>query len=419
MAQVTATSASNGSDRHPNSWILDSGASSHMTSDRSIFCSYYPLSEHIPIILGDGKQIYGIATGTIPVKFPNSPSETILTRVLHAPEITVNLMSVNQLGKNGFNVVFDGSTGDIVERSSGTLMGKSHYRQGLYIILFNSVIRQQAHVAISYSGQDIGEELEPTFAIVAAKHRIAKANLNLVHRQLAHLSKDTVARMFKKGSIEGIELIPKKTREKEVCESCIHGKQTRAEIPKSTATRSTKILGRIFSDICEVGELSRENHRYYLTITDDHSRYTRVAFLNKKSDALYALKQLIALMENETGQSVKIFRSDNGGEYTSNDFKSYLKDRGIKQELTLPYTPQEDGVSERKNRTINNLARSAIHDAANHLLLHNSAPLPKFLWPHAIRQAVYVMNRSLTRALHNETTPFEVYYGRKPNLSMI
>ena len=90
-----------------------------------------------------------------------------------------------------------------------------------------------------------------------------------------------------------------------------------------------------------------------MTVTDNYLRYTHVAFLSKKEDAFEMLQQAIALMENETGEKVLKFWSDNGGEYTSKRFKKYLRDRGIAQELTLPYTPQEDGVSERKNRTIN------------------------------------------------------------------
>ena len=106
-----------------------------------------------------------------------------------------------------------------------------------------------------------------------------------------------------------------------------------------------------------------------------------------------------------------------GGEYWSDETDEYLKEKGIVHESTLPYTPQEDGVSERKNRTLNDKVRSSLYDSAQGLMRNDS--LPNWLWESAVRHACWVENRTPSRALANGITPYEAYYGRKPNVGML
>jgi transposase InsO family protein len=85
-----------------------------------------------------------------------------------------------------------------------------------------------------------------------------------------------------------------------------------------------------------------------------------------------------------TGKKIKVLRSDNGGEYTSNDFSDFCKEAGIKRELTVPYNPQQNGVAERKNRSIVEVVKEMIHDQN----------LPMFLWEEASNTTIYVQNIS-------------------------
>lgn len=121
-----------------------------------------------------------------------------------------------------------------------------------------------------------------------------------------------------------------------------------------------------------------------------------VLFEEQKRQALKTFKEFVAVMENLTGKRVKILRSDNGGEYISEDFKEFCATSGIKREETVPMSPQQNGVSERLNRTIMENARSMLHHAH----------LPLRFWAEAANTAVCLCNRSQTVALQG-MTPFE------------
>lgn len=111
-------------------------------------------------------------------------------------------------------------------------------------------------------------------------------------------------------------------------------------------------------------------------------------------------------VERQTGKKLKTLRSDNGKEYVNFEFDAFLNECGIMRQLTVPYTPQQNGVAERANRTLVEMART--------MMLH--AGTPKSLWVEAINTAVYLRNRSPTSILGN-ITPYEVWYGRKPNVN--
>jgi hypothetical protein len=148
--------------------------------------------------------------------------------------------------------------------------------------------------------------------------------------------------------------------------------------------------------------------RYYVTFTDDYSRETTVVFLRKKSGVFGALTEHIARLVTQHNAKVKFIRSDRGGEYSSDELKKYLSKRGIHHEYTVHDSPEQNGVAERVNRTVVEHARA--------LLI--GADFPKALWAEAVNHAVYLKNRSPTRALTNKT-PFEVVHGEKPDLSGI
>ena len=108
------------------------------------------------------------------------------------------------------------------------------------------------------------------------------------------------------------------------------------------------------------------------------------------------------MVEKQTGKSIKILQSDQGGEYKSGDFNKYCKDNGIVQQFTVPHTPQQNGVAERKNRTLVECARSMM----------KGKNLSNAFGAEAINTAVYLKNRSPTRCL-DSVTPFEALYGSK------
>lgn len=138
-----------------------------------------------------------------------------------------------------------------------------------------------------------------------------------------------------------------------------------------------------------------------MTITDDYSRKTWIYFLKKKVEVFSWFCHFKALIENQTEKKINILRTDNGIEYESNVFHDFCKKAGIKRETTTPYTPEYNGVAERKNRMIVEVVRAILHDQR----------LPKFLWVEAANTAVYVQNPYPHQALGSKT-PKEIFTGK-------
>ena len=124
---------------------------------------------------------------------------------------------------------------------------------------------------------------------------------------------------------------------------------------------------------------------YYITFIDDYSKKTWIYFFKAKKEVFEKFKEFKALIENLLDKRIKRPRSDNGREYTSKEFEAFCKDARIKRELTTPYNPQQNGVAERKNRTIMEVVKKMIHDQE----------LPMKLWFEVLRKTVYVQNRLL------------------------
>ena len=146
--------------------------------------------------------------------------------------------------------------------------------------------------------------------------------------------------------------------------------------------------------------------RYFLLFVDDFNRKMWVYFLKKKSYAFTVFQKFKPLVEKEFGKSIITLRSNNGGEFCSNAFSSFLDTHGIQRQFTTPHTPQQNSVVERRNRTITEMAHS--------MLEHRH--VPKQFWAEAINTAVYLLNRSPTVAVKGKT-PEEAWLGCKPRIS--
>src|SRR5713226_2526187 len=182
------------------------------------------------------------------------------------------------------------------------------------------------------------------------------------------------------------------------CKSCIKGKQTHADISRVTHNRTSVILGCIFSDVCKVNMPSYQGYCYFITWIDDKSRNVQVSGLCEKSEVTWHLKAFTARAELETGTQVITFRKDGGGEYTGMEMQKFFKEKGIKHEITMPDTPQQNGVAEHMNRTLLNKVQA--------MLLN--ADLPKTYWFNALEYATVIHNLSPTHALEN-MTPVEAW----------
>ncbi|KAL4340682.1 hypothetical protein GQ457_08G019310 [Hibiscus cannabinus] len=187
---------------------------------------------------------------------------------------------------------------------------------------------------------------------------------------------------------------------------CQKGKQTKLSFPVNQAWRASEKLQLVHTDLCGPMRISSLNgSRYFLIFIDDFSRWCWVFFLKQKSEVFDVFQSFKANSENQSGKKIKTLRSDNGSEYTSRQFAIYLKKLGIHHQLTVVYTPQQNGVSERKNRTVLNMARCLLFEKK----------IPKGFWAEDVNTSVYLLNRLPTKALEGKT-PFEAWFDATPSI---
>ena len=197
------------------------------------------------------------------------------------------------------------------------------------------------------------------------------------------------------------------TTDTNLCEPCIGGKHHKSPFPKSSNIHSKNPLNLVHSDVCgKMGEKSMGGAEYFLTFDDDKTRYVWVYPLKKKSDVFEKFKLWKAMAEKSSGCILNTLRTDNGGEFISAQFGRYLCSEGIQHELTIPKTPQQNGVAERLNRTLLEKVRSMLIDQK----------VPHVFWAEALATSVYLKNRSPTSFLDRQT-PFEAWKGKKPDVS--
>ncbi|KAJ7971537.1 Retrovirus-related Pol polyprotein from transposon TNT 1-94 [Quillaja saponaria] len=197
------------------------------------------------------------------------------------------------------------------------------------------------------------------------------------HMRLGHLNFGGLKNLGEKKMVFGLPFID---HPNQLCEACLLGKHARKSFPKE-ATRATEPLQLIHTDVC--GPIKPCSF-----------------------EAFEVFKMFKALVEKESGHVIKSLSSDRGGEFTSNEFNIFCETQGILRPLTVPRTPQQNGVAERKNRTILNMAR----------FLLKSKNMPKEFWAEAVSCAVYLSNRCPTKGVENQT-PQEAWSGKKPNVS--
>ena len=178
-----------------------------------------------------------------------------------------------------------------------------------------------------------------------------------------------------------------------ICESCEWAKGTRKAVKKvRDGERCAAVGDEVHSDLWGPAPvMTIAKKEYYISFTDDHSHYTNVYFLRTKDEAFDFYRIYEAWLSTQYGVRIKCLNSDRGGEYMSDEFSDHLKKAGMTRRLTVHDTPEHNGVAERGNRTDLELARAMIHDSG----------LPKFLWADAVSYAVFVRNRTWTRAIGN------------------
>lgn len=363
-------------------WFVDSGASVHLVGDESLFCkkrSVYD-TRHITVANKTTIPVAGCGDVRITTVVEDELHNIKIQNALYVPDITTNLLSVSQLIKNGNKVIFKKQCCKIYNQND-KLVAIANLIDGVY----------KLNISQAESGS----------CLVASKACRAET----WHRRFGHLNSADLQKM-KNGAVDGLNCPENIDIGMYNCETCCEGKQHRLPFPKE-GKRAENVLDIIHCDVCGPMEnKSLGGSRYFLTFQDDHSRYVFVYFLKTKDEVVECFRNFKNLVENQQERKIKILRSDNGGEFVNEQMESILKKNGIIHQRTNAYTPQQNGVSERLNRTIVERAKCLLFDAN----------LEKCLWAEAVHTAVYLRNRSLASQLNNKT-PFEIWYKQKPNVS--
>uniref|UniRef100_A0A251SKN6 Putative zinc finger, CCHC-type n=1 Tax=Helianthus annuus TaxID=4232 RepID=A0A251SKN6_HELAN len=356
-------------------WYLDSGCSNHMTGNRDLFIN---LDESLKkeVRTGDDKRLDVIGSGEVSVSIKGRTRK--IPNVFYVKGLKHNLLSVGQLINKGYAILFQKDR-CIIKDAENEVIGKIRMTSNK---MFPLHLDSDINLAMTMTTKD---------------------TTILWHKRYGHVNVDTLISMENKGLVFGL---PKIMKRESLCEGCISGKQTKKTFPRKAIWQASKPLQLVHSDIC--GPMRTESIggcRYFITFIDDYTRKSWVYFLKYKSEALSYFKRFKALNEKQSDHLIKTLRSDRGGEYCSNEFQEYLKVNGIRHQLTNSYSPQQNGVAERKNRTLMELSRSMM----------NAKELPTCYWAEAVACATYILNRTVTKTRPN-ITPYEAWNGNKPNV---
>ena len=224
----------------------------------------------------------------------------------------------------------------------------------------------------------------------------------LWHCRLGHIGVKRMKKLHTDGLLESLDF-----ESFETCEPCLMGKMTRTPF-SGIIEWAIDLLEIIHTDVC--GPMSVEAHggyRYFLTFTDDLSRYGYIYLMKHKSETFEKVKEFQSEVENHHNKKIKFLRSDRGGEYLSYEFGMHLRQCGIVSQLTPPGTPQRNGVSERRNHTLLDMVRSMM----------SLTDLPLSFWCYALETAAFTLNTAPSKSV--ETTPYELWFGKKPKLSFL
>jgi len=363
-------------------WYVDSGATAHMTNCKNWLVNYKDNSQK-EVLVANNEKLYSFGSGDVNVI--GHPHINLISDVVYVPNLSANLLSVSKMVEKGLKVEFLEDVCKIFG-SDGTVMAEATKINGVYKL-------------------DIQNE-EKSFSMISDQTCLSvsdKQTHNIWHRRLAHLNKFGMA-LLKQGIATGIDFSESNI---EPCETCIIAKAARLPFPKKSFVRAKEKLELIHSDLCgPISETSHNGKIYLLTFIDDFSRKTFGYFLKNKNEVFETFKIFKNMVENETDLKIKCVRTDNGTEYVNKDLKSFFLQHGIKHQTTVPYSPQQNGVAERANRTIMEKVRAMLTDAN----------LSKNYWAEAANTAIYLKNRSPTKALVN-STPEEKWTGKKVDLN--
>ncbi|GJY00990.1 retrovirus-related pol polyprotein from transposon TNT 1-94 [Tanacetum coccineum] len=355
----------------PDEWIKDSGCSRHMTSNKKLFSSYKAIDGG-NVLFGGNTKSKIIGKGTI------THNSLSIHDVSHVENLSFNLLSISQICDKKCNVLFSETGSEILK--DGITIGKGIRKNGLYIM-------------------KIGNSPKDNLCLTSIDD-----TSTLWHRRLGHANMRLIQSLSSK---ELVRNLPKLKFEKHFCDACNVRKQVHESHKAKNMVSTTKCLELLHMDLFGPSAVQSYGGNFYtLVIVDDYSRYTWTRFLKHKNEAFDHFEILSKKIQIQKGCPIISIRTDHGREFDNEvQFGAFCDANGITHNFSAPRTPQSNGVVERKNRTLQEMARTML----------NEQSIPQKFWCNAVDTSTYILNRILIRPFLGKT-PYELFKGKKPSL---
>lgn len=373
-------------------FVVDSGCSNHMIKNKDILRSFK--TQKNKVCMANNDHLDSLGTGKFVI-----PSCNIEIEAMLVPKLAMNLLSVSKLTKGGFSLFFNAKGCHIYKdgdcRITGRVVGHASDINGVYKL---------------DSSPTPGNVSQPSVCSsvllkkgVQEKQSALSVSAEVWHKRLGHMSYGGMCALRQNNVLMFQD---NKEHKLPACVACLEGKQVSKSFPSGEARRAAGRLELIHSDICgPMPVRSWGGARYMLTFTDDFSRKSWVYLLQEKNQVYSLFIDFKNLVEKQCGAHIKCLRTDGGGEYCNDRLRSYLRSQGIIHQVTVPYCPQQNGVSERLNRTLLEKARCMLQESG----------LSREFWGEAVMAALYIKNRSPTVALGG-LIPEQVWTGQNIDL---
>ncbi|KAJ0539365.1 putative RNA-directed DNA polymerase [Helianthus annuus] len=356
-----------GNVKRKGKWIVDSGATTHITHRKEWLDNQVTTSNEMQVSIPNGSLIPVEGKGACTL-----PNGLKINNVLHVPKFTCNLLSVSRLSNDlQCAVTFFPTFCVMQDLTTRKLIGAGECKDGLYEV-----------------------------DMVRNERKAMMVTLDVWYQRLAHASREKLSHF------DFIDFSSKTSMF--FCDSCVKAKHKRLPFPISSI-KTKDCFELVHCDIWgKYRTPSLTQARYFLTIVDDYSRAVWVFLLKHKSEVSDCLIYFHQYAKTQFSKPIKRIRCDNGGEFTSNRMAKFYAESGILLETTCPHTPQQNGVVERKHRHLLETARS----------LRFEANLPKKFWGECILTAAHVINRLPSKLIENKT-PYEIIHQEKPNFNLL
>ncbi|KAL4030324.1 hypothetical protein IC575_008560 [Cucumis melo] len=363
-----------------NLWILDSGATDHLTGFSEHFVTYTPCAGNEKIRIVDGSLAPIAGKGQIILYDGFS-----LQNVLHVPKLSYNLLSISKITRElHYKATFLPESVCFQDLNSGRTIGTAQHSRGLYILNDDT------------SGSSISTTSLLSSYLSTSEHDYMLWHFRLGHPNFTYM-KYLFPHLFLKIDVSSL-----------FCDVCIRAKQHRVSFP-SQPYKPTQPFTLIHSDVWGPSKVTTlSGKRWFVTLIDDHTRFTWVYLITDKSKVSAIFQNFYHTIETQFHKKIAILRSDNGREFQNHNLSEFLALKGIVHQDSCVYTPQQNGVTERKNRHLLEVARS--------LML--STFLPSYLWGDAILTAAHLINRMPSRILHLQT-PLECLKESYPSTHLV